>query len=304
MTCFYPLDARQLDSGQVVVYGEKDEKAYAERPGRALTLSCGQCYGCRLVRSRDWAIRCMNEAQMHDESCFVTLTYADDKIPPFGDLVYRHFQLFMKSLRFKYRPRPVRFFMCGEYGEKFDRPHFHALLFGVAFGDRTLWKQTSIGHELYRSETLESLWPHGFSSVANLSFETAAYVARYCMKKVTGDNAHDHYTRIDTITGEMREVSPEFAHMSLKPGIGATWFEKFKGDIYPHDFVVVDGQQIKPPRAYDKYLMTLPSYEYDWLQFSRYQRSIAVAEDNTVERLRVREIVTRARGSFKGRSLE
>lgn len=297
MTCFYPVTAWQLDSGEIV-FSERGKIR------RSLTLSCKQCIGCRLVYSRDWAIRCMHENQMHDESCFITLTYNNDSIPPFGDLVYRHFQLFMKSLRYKFRPRKIRFFMSGEYGEQFDRPHFHALLFGVTFGDRVLFKRMPSGFDIYTSELLSSLWPHGHSSVANVSFESAAYVARYVVKKVTGSAAEDHYQRVDCMTGEVRSVSPEFAKMSLKPGIGATWFEKFKGDVYPEDYCIVDGIKLPPPKAYDKYLMSLPSLESDWLEFSRYQKMIRCADDNTYERLRVRETCTRARLASKVRSLE
>lgn len=294
MACFSPLTAWQLDSGEIV---------FAERGKirRQLDLPCGQCIGCRLERSRQWAMRCMHEAQLHDENSFVTLTYDDKHLV--SSLDYRDFQLFMKRLRKKVSK--ARFYMCGEYGEKYRRPHFHACLFGVGFSDRIEWSKSGSGELLYRSATLEALWPHGFSSIGSVTFDSAAYVARYVMKKVTGQLASAHYSSLDFHTGELLSLKPEFTRMSLKPGIGAEWFKRYKSDVYNFDSVVVNGQLVKPPRYYDKLLSVSDPDTFEALELSRYLKiTPEVVADSSAARLAVREQVARSRLSFKSRSLE
>ena len=125
MPCYHPWLAYQCLDGSVVSVERKGKGAVV----RTLTLPCGQCVGCRLERSRQWAIRCMHEAQLHERNSFVTLTYKGD-VPDEG-LRYRDFQLFMKRLRKYASGQQIRFYMCGEYGDEKGRPHFHACLFGV-----------------------------------------------------------------------------------------------------------------------------------------------------------------------------
>ena len=171
------------------------------------TVACGQCVGCRLERSRQWAIRCVHESQMHEQNCFITLTYSDEFLPENGSLQLKHFQDFMKRLRF-HVGGGIRFFHCGEYGEENGRPHHHAIIFNHDFADKKVWK-TNNGVVLYRSKILEELWPYGFATVGCVSFESAAYVARYITKKVNGDMADSHYLG--------RE--PEYITMSRRPGV-------------------------------------------------------------------------------------
>lgn len=261
--------------------------------GDEMSLPCGRCSGCRLEHSRQWAARIMFEAQMHDSSCFITLTYDAEHCPFPPSLDYPEFQRFMKRLR--KAVRPVRFFVAGEYGDEGGRPHFHACLFGHDFPDRVLWSNLDSGHELYRSAQLESLWPFGFSSVGELSFESAAYVARYVMKKITGDLADEHYAFVDRETGEVSARVPEFCHMSLKPGIGGAWFERFSSDVYNgHDFVVVNGRKCKPPRYFDKLLRRVDRRQYDFIKSDRAEAGYLRRSDSTDSRLAVREAVVLA----------
>lgn len=269
---------------------------------RELTLPCGQCIGCKLRRSVEWAMRCMHERQMHDDSCFVTLTYRPEDLPLQGQLVYRHFQLFMKRLR-KQRGS-VRFFMAGEYGGLYGRPHFHALLFGTDFLDRVPYKRMASGSWLYTSAVLDKLWGGGFSSVGDVTFESAAYVARYCTKKITGRAAESHYERVDESSGEIYQLEPEFAGMSLKPGIGETWYRKYMAEVLCRDAVIVNGVAVKPPRYYDRLLSTLNLEEKEWIDFQRGLKARELGDDYTPDRLRVREQVARARLSFSKRTLE
>ncbi|UDN67705.1 replication initiator protein [robinz microvirus RP_97] len=295
MACFYPLDAYRLDSGEIVFTKEGD--------GRPLILPCGRCIGCRLERSRQWAMRCVHEAQCHDANSFVTLTYDEAHFEP--SLVYKDFALFMRRLR--KRVLHPRFYMCGEYGENTLRPHFHALLFNVGFPDRYPWRMSGTGFQLYRSPLLEELWTAGQSEVGDVSFESAAYVARYVMKKVTGDLAGPHYTRVVSETGEVVQVVPEFCHMSR--GIAREWIRRYNGEVYRGDgdaYCVVNGMKVKPPRYYDLWMDAhdLGSSEMDEVRHDRFKRSLLARDDSTPERLAVRETVTRARLRFKCRNLE
>lgn len=286
MPCYYPLTAYQAVTGEVTFAAKSGQDIRRE-----LSLPCGQCIGCRLERSRQWAIRIMHESQMHEFSSFITLTYDDDHCP--NSLDYDHFQRFMKRLRKRFGP--VRFFMAGEYGEQFGRPHFHSAIFGTSFPDRAYHARLDSGCNIYTSETLNALWPYGYSSVGDLTFESAAYVARYICKKVTGANADDHYTCVDPDTGEVVKRTPEFCHMSLKPGIGTAWYHKFKDDVFPRDEVVMRGIKMRPPKFYTKLLEKEESPHVDDVQLERYKRALMHSAENSEKRLAVREQVAKAR---------
>lgn len=276
---------------------------FAERGDvyRTLSLPCGQCIGCRLTRSRHWAIRCMHEAAVWERNVFVTLTYADEHLPDNGQLLYSDFQKFMKRLR-KMARRPVRFFACGEYGELDFRPHFHACLFNWDFVDKKYWRTTEAGSRSYRSLSLEALWPFGHCEIGDVTLESAGYVARYCVKKVTGKLAESHYSRLNLETGELYSLTPEMCHMSLKPGIGALWLGKFFSDVYPNGRVLANGVKVKAPRFYDKRFKELMPEAYEILQFKRYMEARDRASEKTQARLDVKEKVTLAATSFLQRN--
>lgn len=305
MTCFYPVKGYRHQDGTV---------KFAAHGGvhRPIEVACGQCVGCRLKRSADWAVRCLHEAQMHEVSSFVTLTYDDEKLRRLS-LEYTDFQLFMKRLRKKFPG--CRFYMCGEYGELTFRPHFHALLFGVFFDDRKYYGKSGSGSALYESETLSKLWPHGKSWIGNVTFESAAYVARYCMKKVVGKNAEGHYLGLGMVvgnvcehTGEILPLKPEFTRMSLggrdaKGGIGASWYAKYGSEVRFRDGCIVDGVKRGTPRYYDELLKRMDAVSFESVSFKRQQEAEKHFDDNSPARLLVREAVVKARLSFKTRSL-
>lgn len=289
MACYHPLSAYKL--GGAIHFGT------ALTPlASPLKLPCGQCIGCRLERSRQWATRIMFERQLHEFNSFITLTYADQHLPFPPSLDYRHFQLFMKRLRARLGYK-IRFYMCGEYGEKYFRPHFHACLFGVDFSeDRVLFRRSPSGNNLYRSALLESCWPYGHSSIGELTFESAAYVARYVTKKITGPAADDHYSFVDPDTAEIYKLKPEFNCMSRKPGIGGLWFEKFSSDVYRgHDYVVVNGVKCRPPRYFDRLLEKMNPDRFEEVKIARVLAAEQYADNNTPDRLAVREQVELAR---------
>jgi len=239
MTCYSPLHAYKGKSNNA-----EKIKIVFRRPsswrGQRLDLPCGQCVGCRLERSRQWAVRCVHEASLYSENSFITLTYNPENLPSNGSLVKSDFQDFMKRLRKSIAPRKVRYYHCGEYGENLGRPHYHALLFGYDFEDKKYFSGKAV-NSVYTSDTLSKLWPFGFSVSGSVTFESAAYVARYVMKKVTGDKSAEHY----------KGLLPEYTTMSRRPGIGKGWYEKFKTDVYPLDRIVIRGSPSRPPRFYD-----------------------------------------------------
>lgn len=292
MPCYHPLQAwrsrERTASGKLgitfnVAHGYKD---------MPLELPCGQCIGCRLERSRQWAMRCMYENQLHQDSCFVTLTYNDDFLPPDGGLRKSDFQRFVKRLRKRFSGSSIRYFHCGEYGESLGRPHYHALLFGVDFSDKKLFKDGD--SPLYTSDLLASLWPFGHSTVGAVTFESAAYVARYVMKKVTGDRGARHYERVNVETGEIVSIQPEYITMSLKPAIGRDWFEKFSSDVFPSDFLIVNGNKVKPPKYFDKLLEQREPLLLEAIKLRRIKKASKFKLDFTPSRLKVREQVQSA----------
>jgi len=302
MTCYSPLKGWRAHtvnaSGKRPVVFERSA-AFTDLP---VEIPCGQCIGCRLERSRQWAIRCSHEAQLHEENSFITLTYSDDHVPADRSLDYRHFQLFIKRLR-RSLDHKIRYYHCGEYGEIYGRPHYHACIFGHAFEDKKPWKKSN-DEILYRSSTLERLWLYGYSSIGNVNFQSAAYVARYILKKITGDAAEEHYEYINPETGEITQRKPEYTTMSRRPGIGTRWFQKFNSDVYPSDEVIIKGIKMRPPKFYDGLYEILSPAEHKKIKRQRKADALKYSDDQTPERLKVRCQVQKSKINLLPRKVE
>lgn len=227
---------------------------------RPVAIPCGQCIGCRIERSRQWALRCVHESKLYDSNCFITLTFNDANLPVDMSLDHTHWQLFMKRLKSFIRRKygsamadGIRFYMCGEYGERFGRPHYHACLFNFDFPDKVYKRVNALGDKLYTSAILDKCWKFadpGMCEIGSVSFDSAAYVARYIMKKVTGSDAESYYWFVDA-EGVVHDRKPEYTNMSRSPGIGKGWFDKWSKDVFPSDFIIHDGQRHRVPRYYD-----------------------------------------------------
>ncbi len=236
MPCFHPIEV-----------SIKRKSLYTDRSLLdPQIVPCGSCVGCRAEQGRQWAVRMMHEARMHHSNYFVTLTLDDQHLNENAELSPKDFSRFVKTLR-KTQPTGISFFGCGEYGETTQRPHYHALLFGVEFLDHDIGLDSSRPH-VWRSQTLADLWGRGHCEGGNVTMASASYVAGYIRKKVKQKN----YARANPLTGQL--LTPEFARMSLRPAIGKRWIEQHWRDVYPRDFVVVDGIEAKPPRYYDKFM--------------------------------------------------
>lgn len=194
----------------------------------------------------------MHEKMFHPESCFITLTYDDQHVPENYSLDLRHWQLFNKKFRRFLEPKKIRFFACGEYGDLNGRPHYHAIVFNHDWRDKTFVERSDSGEEIYTSETLRHLWGNGIVSTQDVTHKSAAYVARYCTKKIktTDTFGADHYRRISPIDGEFHQVSPEFSTCSNRPGLGTEFVKQFKSDFYPSGFLIVEGVRQAPPKFY------------------------------------------------------
>lgn len=248
MPCYHPVRMYRVRSGRSKETGKwpltpNPSLGYVDMP---VDVPCGRCIGCRLEYSRQWAVRAIHEAKFHDKNCFITLTYAPEFLPEGATLVKKDAQNFMKRLRKAISPMKVRFMCAGEYGAKYSRPHYHLLLFGYDFPDKYAYKLVH-GYMYYRSPQLEKLWPFGISMIGDVSFESAAYVARYIMKKIKGSD--------DLKEAVYQGRVPEFMTMSRKPGIAHDWIETYVDDVYSVDSVIVRNDvRCKPPRFYDHYL--------------------------------------------------
>ena len=299
MPCYGPLTAYRpaqgAQDGRLIFNKAKSHS------GIAIQVPCGQCVGCRLERSRQWAMRCLHEKRFHKESCFVTLTYDNEHLPAGGTLVKRDYQLFMKRLR-KVKGEGVRFFACGEYGERNARPHYHALLFNCDFLDKLRFSQNKRGDVTYTSKSLHDMWPLGHHVIGDVTFDSAAYVARYVVKKITGSRAAEHYAVIDG-DGQVYDRTPEFTLMSRRPGIGSSYYDKYASEVYAHDSVIVNGLEVRPPRFYDtRYELHHPS-EFDKLKIKRRRAALVFRADNTSRRRWVKETIAIKRLKMKGREL-
>lgn len=325
MPCYKPIEAwrakHRNDNGKVPLVFNRREAAQPDDP---IAVGCGKCIGCRLERSRQWAVRCMHEAQMNEDrrgNCFVTLTFDDHHLYK-RDNPYtvdkRDHQLFLKNLRERFVPvcpykntpenkllrkqwfreNGIKFYMCGEYGSLNMRPHYHLLLFNHDFEDKTLWKINN-GQRLYRSETLEKLWPYGYSSIGAVTFESAAYVARYIMKKQNGEEAERfkvkevngqlvecrHYEVVDPDTGELFNIEPEYTCMSRADAIGKEWFENFGKDVLNNDYITVRGVKSRPPSYYDRLAEKLDPEAFDLVKMARSEKARDYHADKTRARL-------------------
>jgi len=244
----------------------------------------------------------MHELQLHEASSFVNLTYDNEHVPV--SLEHRDFQLFMKRLRFARRPTKISYYMCGEYGDRTYRPHFHAILFGIGFSDKTYYQKSPAGHDLYTSKELHRYWTAGNATIGEVTFESAAYVARYVLKKQDKNKNERKGERIDADSGEIYEVKREYARMSLNPAIGKNWIKKFHNEVYPNDYVISRATKAKPPRYYDNYLKRTQPDLHETVTLQRKANALTRKDDNTPERLAVKEIVATAATALKKRNLE
>jgi len=304
MPCFHPITAFKqkpsLETGKARLIFKSTSTE------NAIQIPCGQCLGCRMEKARQWTARIMHEASQHKNCKFITLTY--EKQPLNNSLNKRDIQLFLKKLR-KYlsaRDERVRFYQCGEYGDEKGRPHHHMAVFTNAIaskkglarteGERAFHlfedeEEISSGkNKIYKSVTLGKLWGKGFVSIGDLTYDSASYIAQYVTKKITGKKAEKHYN------GRL----PEYSTMSRRPGIGKTWWDKYKDDVEKIDGIIFKGNKLKPPRYYDNEAEKINPQELK----TRKEKRLLEAKQFTSVQLKAKEIVAKQKYSQHKRSLE
>lgn len=297
MPCFHPVQAYRLAGSGAYVFTRPSRQDFTDE----LKVPCRRCVGCRIDRSKAWALRVMHEASMHQANCFLTLTYDEANLPSDGSLRYSDVQLFLKRMR--KRVGRFRYYLCGEYGDTTWRPHYHLCIFGYDFPDRRTYSQSESGEWSYSSAILDSLWGRGQCTVGNLTLQSASYVARYCLKKVVGDLAEGHYSHVDS-DGVIHRRAAEFNCMSLKPGIGSAWLDQFGGDVFNRDYVATnDGRQHAVPAYYLKRLKKANPDEHERIMLDRFDSCQLTAANRTPERLAVRKEVFTARTNQLKRNL-
>lgn len=290
LTAYYP---KRSSNDRRLVFKASDSET-----GIPLRIPCGKCVGCRLEQSRQWAVRCMHEKRLHNASAFLTLTYA--KMPPGNSLQLADYQNFLKRLR-HHTGTGLRFFGCGEYGSITQRPHYHLLLLNSDFNDKKIAVRGT-EYNLYASPLLSKLWPHGHHTIGNVDFHSAAYVARYCVKKnQNGKLVND---------GRL----PEFVTMSRRPGLGHGYFDRFRDEILNHDNIIVNGVPAALPRFYDNKLgqidnliETRAGHLLTLLEMRKFRRRQKISwsqrKNSGTTRLRVREVVALAKLNLKKRAV-
>lgn len=280
MSCLYPVEIFLLSKfyrgGSLptvlhdlrkAVPAHRDKYMHSIRP-------CGTCIECRLQKSSYIATRCVHEARLHNQNSFLTLTFSDENFPLDSSLSTDTIQKFWKKLRkhiFKESGLLIKHYTAGEYGDaKGDRvrvlpdgtivgdnPHYHSCLFGYDFPDKKYLRKTENGDILYTSATLEKIWGNGHCPIGDVSFESAAYVARYTLKKIYGEDSDLYYD------GRLPEQSWS------SNGLGETWFHQYSSDVYPRDEIIIDGRKMMPPPYYDQLLLKHNPQLFETIQNNR-----------------------------------
>ncbi len=304
MACFAPYTGFRsrtpnLKTGKFPIVWTKEKSI-----GDSMEIPCRKCIGCLEDRIQDWAIRINHEASLYDDNCFITLTYADKFLKKDYSLKIRDAQLFLKRLRKKYRGRKIRYFMAGEYGKQTARPHYHMILFNLEFQDKQAWRLTDKNYQVYRSPILETIWTAGHSEIGSVTLGSARYLASYLMKgKIKGDPKTDQYIKINYYTGEIETITPEFQTMSTNKGIGHGWYKKFKSDLYPDDYVVLEGKKYRIPEYYDRLYEVEEPEKYQKIQKQRRIEAKKREENKTEDRLAIRERIKILTHNCENRSL-
>ncbi len=209
---------------------------YSEKDYKYISCPCGKCTECRLNYTKMWGMRVVHELQNYDEACFITLTYDDLKLPydwhpDSFPLEKSELQKFFKRLRKYLGDKKIKYFACGEYGGKFHRPHFHAIIFGWRPEDTDVYGNSQI---------LSDIWKYGFVKVGNANFRTARYVASYIVKKKKGKDGKAYY--------EENNLNPEFVLMSQ--GLGKSFCLKHAEQIKKLGYILFNGYKCGIPRYY------------------------------------------------------
>lgn len=261
MRCLHPRQVGFQADGKTIAWSyKKCDKQFA-----TFAIPCGKCIECRLEYARQWAIRCVHEAKMHEENSFITLTYDDQHLES-TKLIYKHFQDFMKNLRHT-TSNKISYFVTGEYGDKRKRPHWHALVFNWRPTDLIHKYTNERGDRVYSSERLSLLWGRGIAECGSVTFESAGYCARYAAKKLVHgkDDAHP-----------FQPISKK----SSGRAIGRSWLEKYYKDAFNHGEIIILGKNKEVHKC------GIPRYYEKWLQKHKPEEWLCYMQNKKEERIK------------------
>lgn len=313
MPCYRPIMAVKVHRTEKRFYtvnGKRKLFFGARASGLVMTfpeheivkVPCYNCIGCKKRRSQEWGVRCQSEVQFYNRTCMINLTYNREQLPiasqsGLGTLCPRDLNLFFKKLRvFLQRKKGItdtKYFACGEYGENRGRPHYHAIFYGWDFPSEMnasppvarMPEKNNPGKEdvpLYSHPDLTRLWGKGAAFFSpNVGGAAAYYVAKYCMKNLSGDAK----------TKEFEDTGREPPFNRMSHGLGDRYYDRYKADIYPRDYIITEpgGPQLPIPRRFDN-LLQKESEEYlEWIKSQRIAKSEKDHKNQTPERMRVRE---------------
>lgn len=233
-----------------------------------LLLPCGKCIGCIQDYKNSWAVRILLEASLYERNCFITLTYSDNCLPsdnrPHRDEIVKFFKRLRKKIGV-----PIRYFYCGEKGDKSGRAHYHAIIFGYDFPDKVVHGRTAKGSIIYKSSTLSDCWHFGLSSIGEVEPGSACYVAQYSdKKKLSGED------------------DGSFIGMSRMPGLGC---DKFNLRWFQSDTIYCALGEATIPRFFHKLLEGLAPEYYEHWKKARKDRASQKIGDQYIHGMREEE---------------
>lgn len=314
MPCFKPLTAYQFHgdlpvfkhpSGKRRLFFGKQAESFMPQYGgvhQVVTLPCGKCVGCLVRRVGEWSLRCVLEAKHWERASFLTLTYRTSELPANRSLLKRDHQTFFKRLRQvlkrEHGVSRLKYYMCGEYGERKGRPHYHVVLFGWDFPDRVeVANNPGARDPLFTSALLEAVWGHGSVRIGDVTAQSAAYVARYTLKKLRGQRGATFYEAA-------QQVPP---YTACSKGIGKLEFQRYRADYFPSDEAIEPTtlRACPVPRYFDKLLEAVDSEAFAVVKEARIERALkADPLESSHARLAVREECLRRRLGLLFRHLE
>lgn len=195
-----------------------------------MELPCGKCLACRLRRSKEWSVRLLHELGYWESACFLTFTYRDEDLPPNASLSKAHLQNFFKRLRKLLAVFPIRYYACGEYGDRYGRPHYHVILFGLS--------------ETTGQRLAERVWWYGHVDSGTVTGASCRYVAQYIDTKLYGLLAEDVFT------SKGRQVPFQLSSQGLGLRFANDHKDRFTKDLH----LTVRGIKQGLPRYYQKKL--------------------------------------------------
>lgn len=222
---------------------------------KPIQLPCGHCFQCRRESSLDTATRAWHELSYWDNSDFITLTYDNQNLKS-PSLNREHINNFIREIR-RDRPKMI-IFGCGEYGEKYSRPHFHLIL---------MYNQAK--PKLH--ESIKQLWTHGFVSIDGCSAASIQYVAKYSVKKILGRDSKKHYEKLG--------LTAEFGIFPRRPAMGRRWFDDNKNFIATSNRVWLDQTPRRIPRYYYRLFQEKYPEEYAIIKEKRMKFMQDTSED-------------------------